>query len=305
MSLVAGCGEPDAPVIQAPTAGSARSLNDVLGTPGATRVQTPLLLFVGANDLTAGKTVRFPFRIFEKDGSAIHPEGGRAELYFAQSGQSEAIGPFPALELSLRGEGVRFDREGTETVLIAEGVPLPAAGMWFVAATFTVAGKKASAANEFSVLSKEATPAVGSDAPRSDTPTLADVGGDATRISTQRPVDTSLLHDSVKDLLAEKRPFVVVFATPEFCESRVCGPVVDIVLNVQKRMRATEMTFVHLEIYKNLDPEQGASPWVSEWGLPSEPWVFVVDANGKVAAKFESAVTERELESAARAALKP
>ncbi len=45
------------------------------------------------------------------------------------------------------------------------------------------------------------------------------------------------------------------------------------------------------------------APWVTEWGLVSEPWVFVVDASGKVTAKFEGAATADEVEAAARAAL--
>ena len=77
----------------------------------------------------------------------------------------------------------------------------------------------------------------------------------------------------------------------------------DIVLDVQKRMAGTPMRFIHAEIYKDNNPEQGVAQWVSEWGLVSEPWVFVVDANGNVTAKYEGAVTADELEAAARATL--
>ena len=63
------------------------------------------------------------------------------------------------------------------------------------------------------------------------------------------------------------------------------------------------MRFIHAEIYKDNNPEHGVAPWVTEWGLVSEPWVFVVDATGTVTAKFEGAVTADELEAAARAAL--
>ena len=34
---------------------------------------------------------------------------------------------------------------------------------------------------------------------------------------------------------------------------------------------------------------------MSEWGLPSEPWTFVVDREGIVRAKYEGFVTEDEL----------
>ena len=64
------------------------------------------------------------------------------------------------------------------------------------------------------------------------------------------------------------------------------------------------MAFVHAEIYKDLDPTKGTTPWVDAWRLPTEPWVFVVNAQGKITAKFEGAVTAGELEAAARDALK-
>ncbi len=34
-----------------------------------------------------------------------------------------------------------------------------------------------------------------------------------------------------------------------------------------------------------------------EWNLPSEPWIFVVDSNGKVFEKFEGLISENELET--------
>src|SRR4029079_18962016 len=105
------------------------------------------------------------------------------------------------------------------------------------------------------------------------------------------------------DSLRAQAPFVVTFATPKFCQSRICGPIVDVVLDVQKRMSDTPMRFIHAEIYKDNTPEHGVAPGVTEGGLVSEPWVFVVDASGKVTAKFEGAATADELEAAARTAL--
>jgi len=284
--------------------GSEPTLDQVLGTPGADSVETPLVLVLGGTDFPTGKTVRIPFQIFEKDGRLARPDGGAALLYLAQSPESPALGPFPVREESLQGDGVQFEREGTETILVAD-VPLPSAGAWIAVATLTVDGKETAASNGLGVLAKEATPAIGDPAPATPTPTLADVDGDAERITTQVPADRSLLRHSVADLLRERRPFVVAFATPKFCTSRICGPIVDIVLNTQRAMKDTDMAFVHAEIFENLDPSQGTSPWILDWGLPSEPWIFVVNADGKVVAKFEGAVTERELETAARAALVP
>jgi hypothetical protein len=41
-------------------------------------------------------------------------------------------------------------------------------------------------------------------------------------------------------------------------------------------------------------------PTARVWKLPTEPWVFLVGRNGRIEARFEGAVSERELEEAVR-----
>jgi hypothetical protein len=59
---------------------------------------------------------------------------------------------------------------------------------------------------------------------------------------------------------------------------------------------------VHVEIFENIDSEGEGRlievPAVVEWGLPSEPWVYVVDADGVATARFEGAVSPEELGAA-------
>jgi hypothetical protein len=97
----------------------------------------------------------------------------------------------------------------------------------------------------------------------------------------------------VADALGAGEPFVLVFATPKYCASAVCGPTLDDVETVAEDYRG--LTFIHSEIYVGLEPSNEVLPTVSEWGLPSEPWVFVVAADGKVVAKFEGAAPPEEL----------
>ena len=297
--MLVACGGSQQPASS--TAGP--TLASIAGTPGASTVVTPNLIVLGGTDFPTGKTIRIPFQVFQKDGKLIKPDDGTAELYLGATATSAALGPYPVKLLSLTGKGVTFDRADADSIMVAAEVPLPAAGAWTAVVTMKVAGKTVAASNQFSVLPKEATPAIGAAAPAARTPTLKDVGGDGTKISTAQPLDTTLLNDSIPDLLAAKRPFVVAFATPRFCTSRICGPIVDIVKNVQRDLQGTEMAFVHAEIFTDLDPSKGAAPWVLAWALPTEPWVFVVDARGVITAKFEGAVTQSELEAATRAAL--
>jgi hypothetical protein len=136
------------------------------------------------------------------------------------------------------------------------------------------------------------TPAIGDPAPPSDTPTADDVG-DLAEISTAQDPDPAFYETSVKEALANEEPFVLVFATPKFCASQVCGPTLEDVGRVAGDF--PKLTFIHSEIYEDLDPTQPPVEAVTEWGLPSEPWVFVVDAKGRIAAKYEGAVSPAEL----------
>src|SRR5439155_1722171 len=82
-------------------------------------------------------------------------------------------------------------------------------------------------------------------------------------------------------------PFVVVLATPKFCTSRTCGPVVDVVDAVRRRFSRTDVRFIHVEVYRRNEPTLGLNRFMREWHLPSEPWVFLVGADGRIEAKFE------------------
>lgn len=160
-------------------------------------------------------------------------------------------------------------------------------------------GSEIQAVGQMQVARRPAAPAVGSRAVASRTPTLASTNGDVARLTTARPPDRSLLRYSIRDSLAAHVPFVVVFATPKFCTSRTCGPVVDVVEAVQRRF--TGVRFIHVEIYQDNNPAQGPNRWVKEWHLPSEPWVFVVGRDGLIKARFEASVSVAELSTAVRA----
>ena len=122
-------------------------------------------------------------------------------------------------------------------------------------------------------------------------------------MTTRVPPDTGLLKYSIAQSLAAGKPFVVVFATPKFCTSRTCGPVVDVVDAAREHFIGNGIRFIHVEIYNNNDPTQGFNRWVREWDLPTEPWVFLVGADGRIKAKFEGSVSPRELNVAVRRAL--
>jgi hypothetical protein len=189
----------------------------------------------------------------------------------------------------------RLEDVGKGQRIYVTDLDIPGPGRYFLLAE-PVGGTKIQGLGNIVVEGRTKTPAVGDRAFPSKTPTLADAP--AAELTTRTPPDTELLRVSVADELARKEPFVVAFATPKFCESRTCGPVVDVVDAVRRRVPG--VGFIHVEIYKENNPALGVNRWVQEWKLPTEPWVFLVGRDGKIKAKFEGAVSERELEAAVR-----
>ncbi|HKA67055.1 MAG TPA: thioredoxin family protein, partial [Solirubrobacterales bacterium] len=140
-------------------------------------------------------------------------------------------------------------------------------------------------------------PDVGQPAPRIHTPTAAEVGGDLSKIDTRIPPDDMEEFDFA-DVLG-KKPVVLVFATPQFCQSRVCGPVVDEEEQVKQSFE-DKAAFIHVEIYNENNPAKGVRPQVRAFNLPSEPWTFVIDRHGIIRTRIEGALSVAELENAVR-----
>jgi hypothetical protein len=98
---------------------------------------------------------------------------------------------------------------------------------------------------------------------------------------------------TVAEAINSKRPSVITFATPAFCQTRYCAPVVESVSRVHDTL-ADEVNFIHIEIYKETNPLVLADE-VDEWGLTSEPWTFVLDNQGVVVARFGGPLSPQEL----------
>ena len=143
-------------------------------------------------------------------------------------------------------------------------------------------------------------PQVGELAPRVHTPTITSAKGDLGSIDTRVPPDTMHVADLARVL--GRRPVMLLFATPALCPSRICGPVTDILEQLQVEDRR-EAEFIHMEIYNGNRPELGRRPQVRAYRLPSEPWLFAIDRHGRVAARIEGAFSLDEAKRALDAAV--
>jgi hypothetical protein len=139
-------------------------------------------------------------------------------------------------------------------------------------------------------------PNVGDRAISVHTQTLTDVSGNASQIDTRRPPAKDLLEADLADVLG-RRPVVITFATPLLCQSRVCGPTVDVVEQV-KASAPKDVAFIHQEIYNDNQVNKGVRSQVAAWRLPSEPWTFVIDGHGRISTRFEGGFSVGELQRA-------
>jgi hypothetical protein len=146
------------------------------------------------------------------------------------------------------------------------------------------------------------TPAVGSPAPRSRNLILSDVK-DLRQIDTSERPDSRLHQTRIADAITMGKPQLIVFATPQFCTSRMCGPVVDIVRTLLPTY-GKRVVFTHQEIWQDFATKKVFST-IEEWRLQSEPWIFIVDGQGLIRARFEGLVATRELETALQNVLLP
>jgi hypothetical protein len=163
-------------------------------------------------------------------------------------------------------------------------------------------GAAESARLRVNALAVSLAPMPGTPAPRRRNLIASDVS-DLRTIDSSEPPDPRLHQTRIGDAIAQGRPQVIVFATPKYCTTRVCGPVVDVVRTLIPPYRG-RVVFIHQEIWE-VGSQQKFSPTVEEWNLRSEPWIFLVDGHGIVRARFEGLTTRRELEAALRRMLGP
>jgi hypothetical protein len=278
--IAAGCGgsstaqeEPNAPTLEA-----------LWRAPGEDVAIVP-----GASDFGPGD-VRFTFLVIDGQGRVVTRP--TAKVWLARGLKST---PFARTTATAESIGVGKTEPGEPTDVFVAHLQRKEPGTYWLLAE-PVGGRKIQAVGNVVVKSETAAPDVGAPAIASKTPTLEDAGLE--ELSTSTTPDPELYKISIADALAAKKAFVVAFATPKYCTSRTCGPVVDVVSAVRREHADEGIPFIHVEIYEDNDPAKGENQWVKEWKLPSEPWVFLVGADGTIKSRFEGTLSVRELDEA-------
>jgi hypothetical protein len=271
------------------------------GAPASTGAASPSVIPVIIGQQERGPA-RFVFSFLDSSGNLPAASPDRtAQVAFMAPGSAEPGVVVPAefvwaIEGS-RGEYVAYTEFGQ-------------AGDW-KAIFITQLGEGPQEAIGVAFQVQEELPVVdiGEKAPASVTPKAADVGGDLKQISTDLNPDPGFYELSVADAVAAGTPFVLVFATPAFCQSAQCGPTLD---RVKKAAAGApdDIAFINVEPYRMTFTEGRLQPVfdannqlqsvasVDEWGILSEPWIFAVDGEGIVRGSFEGIATDKELADA-------
>lgn len=247
--------------------------------------------------LRAGEN-RIGFALFDVARKQVTPTA--VALYVAKPDGTGLRGPFEARKESLsvkpqfRSRQTQADLDDVDTFWVAN-VDLPKRGRYVVTALAQLDGELVSTSQFEMRAGPGGPPDIGDKAIKVDTDTPQDVGGDLAAIDTRIPPLPELHETNFADVLG-KKPVVLAFATPQLCQTRVCGPVVDVAAEV--RAQNEDVVFIAQEIYVDNDIDKGFRPQVGAWRLPTEPWTFVIGKDGRIVERFEGAVSVRELQAA-------
>jgi hypothetical protein len=302
LPLVAGCGSSSgensrpAPSAAEFPAATGKTIADLLRDSGVKPAKVVIAPAAQAFDVGPN---RYPFGVFTLGNEQV--DDADVALYFAKDEKrGPVIGPLPAqvtsLEVKPAYRAAGEDPDQAKNVYVVPKVDFDRKGPWVGLAMLKGKnGLEAARVSAPPVVGDNKVPKVGEKAPLIHTPTASDVGGDLSKIDTRVPHDQMHQVDYA-DVLG-KQPIVLVFATPALCQSRVCGPVVDVAQQVADEYKG-KADFIHMEVYNDNDISKGIRPQLEAFNLETEPWTFLIDSHGIIRDRIEGAYGVPELEQA-------
>jgi hypothetical protein len=299
---VAGCGggkgetRPAPPPKEFPQA-QGKTISELLHSSGA--VPSNLVIAPASQVFDEGGE-RYPFGVFTAGQEQV--DDVEVALYFAKDGKSKVIGPLPAKLETLQTKPAYRSQNGSgpgeaKSVYIVPKVDFPTDGSYLAIAMIKGQDGKLEASRLPSPVVGEypRVPKVGQRPPKIETLTAADVGNDLEKIDTRVPPDQ--MHKVNFAEVLGKKPIVLIFATPALCQSRVCGPVVDVAQQVADKFEP-QADFIHQEVYVENEISKGLRPQLQAFHLPTEPWTYLIDKEGVIKDRLSGAYGVDELEEA-------
>ena len=304
---VAGCGggsgetRPAPPPTDFPQA-QGKTISELLHDSGA--VPSELVIAPASQVFDTGEE-RYPFGVFTAGQEQV--DDVEVALYFAKDGKSKVLGPLPAKLETLQTKPAYRSQNGSgpgeaKSVYVVPKVDFAKDGSYLAIAMIKGKDGKLEASRLPSPVVGQypKVPKVGERPPKITTLTAADVGNDLEKIDTRVPPDQ--MHKVNFAEVLGKKPIVLIFATPALCQSRVCGPVVDVAQQVADKFEP-RADFIHQEVYNNNEISDGLRPQLKAFHLPTEPWTYLIGSEGVIKDRLSGAYGVDELEEAMQSIL--
>jgi hypothetical protein len=247
---------------------------------------------------------RLAFGVIDRKSGFVY---GKTAVYIADGPDAKARGPFAApadllvTDPPYRSQTAASEEDNFAAIYEAQ-LPISRPGKKSILVATKVNGQLIGAPSQITVVDRgeDRLPRPGQTPPRITTDTVRAAGGNIKSIDTRLPPDD--MHDvDFADVIGTK-PVALLFATPALCASQVCGPVVDIALQL-KASYGDRMQFIHQEVYVDNQADKGLREPLRRFNLQTEPWLFVFDRRGRVTARLEGSFGFNAFEGAIKTAL--
>lgn len=277
---------------------------DLDSVPKSSSIEKHYSGFLLATDFVIGAN-RFPFALLSMDGKPLKGFKIKARFYSVNNGDlqftQEAIAEYLTIthsNMHQHLDGSMHLHENDRGFYVIDSIYFDQPGI--SVAEFTLADDAQSPISiqslAFEVSSNSKAPRPGDHIP----PWTASNQDTLNKATENLSVEPSLSHVTLEQAVNSAKPMVIAFSSPMFCTSQMCGPVTDIVSTISQKYD-NELDFIHIEPY-DLEIAQKEGRLVptgifSQWELPSEPWVFLINSGNRITDRYEGLFTEKELES--------
>jgi hypothetical protein len=298
--LASACTGSDDPVVPDPS--------------GSSPAASTLAASVASTDLATGSPQRFSLGIFSNDAEGVKlltfGQVGFRFTFLGEGSTGSDAGPrvtgryLSAFGMPQGGATPELSAPAeARGVYQAEDVMFDRSGVWQVEVTADIPGSGAQTlTSTFPVAELHALPAPGDRALHTENHTMDSTGVPASAIDSRaldgEPVPDPELHaTTIGEALDAHQPIVVIFATPTFCVSLMCGPEVDSVAELAERY-SDRAVFIHVEIWRNAAEQvlnEAAADWLLRNGDLTEPWAYLIGSDGIIVDRWGPLFDQEEL----------
>ena len=292
--------------------GCASGESDPSGAAPSPSPEQELIVQAANYEVLEGETSRFIAGVLTPD--QLFVSFGSVEIEFFYLGTREGAGTaeqgpsVTATFLPIDGHGSASDTP--KAVPASEGrgvyaaeVTFDRAGFWAAQLSAELDGKRKTGQVVFEVYEEPRYPAVGEEAPRTDNLTIDTKDAPTEAVDSRARDGVKIpdpeLHDiTIAESIRRKEPALVVFSTPVYCVSQFCGPITDMVGELQREY-ADRANFIHVEVWRNFQDtvvNKGAAEWIYRQKDLTEPWVYLIGADGTIQARWDNVATREEIE---------